>query len=54
MTPKQQGKPSAVRIALTDDQKKQGTAASGEEVTTLELTAQELEGRIAPIIIIGG
>jgi hypothetical protein len=37
-----------IRIELTDEQKKQVREASGQEVTTLEFTAQELEARIAP------
>ena len=38
-----------IRIELTEEQKKQVKEASGQDVTTLEFTAQELEARIAPI-----
>lgn len=39
-----------IRIELTPEQKKQVKEASGLDVTSLELTAQELEVRIAPLI----
>lgn len=39
-----------IRIQLTDDQKKQIKEASGEEITAIEFTAQELEDRIAPAV----
>ena len=39
-----------IRIQLTDEQKKQIKEASGEEITAIEFTAQELEDRIAPVI----
>jgi len=42
-----------IRIELTTDQKKQIKDASGEDVTVLEFTAQELEDRIAPLMIKG-
>ena len=38
----------SIRIELTEDQKKQIKAASGEDVAALEFTAEELEQRIAP------
>jgi hypothetical protein len=38
-----------IRIELTAEQKKQIKEASGEDVQAIELTAQELEDRIAPI-----
>lgn len=41
-----------IRIELTAEQKKQIKDASGEEVQAIELTAQELEDRIAPIRVI--
>jgi hypothetical protein len=41
-------KKDTIRIELTDDQKKQIKAASGRDVAALELTAEELEERIAP------
>jgi hypothetical protein len=41
-----------IRIELTAEQKKQIKDASGEEVQAIELTAQELEDRIAPLRII--
>jgi len=40
-----------IRIELTEEQKKQIKDASGEDVTALELSPQELEQRIAPIIM---
>lgn len=43
-------KPDRVRIELTEEQKKQIKEASGEEITAIEFTAQELEDRIAPVI----
>jgi len=39
-----------IRIELTVEQKKQIKDASGEDVTAIEFTAQELEDRIAPMI----
>lgn len=39
-----------IRIELTAEQKKQIKDASGEDVQAIELTAQELEDRIAPIV----
>jgi hypothetical protein len=41
---------SRVRIELTSEQRKQIKEASGEDVTALEFTAQELEDRITPVI----
>ncbi|HSQ30838.1 MAG TPA: hypothetical protein VLN49_13360 [Gemmatimonadaceae bacterium] len=40
--------PSRIRIELTDDQRSQIKQASGEDVSSLEFTVEELEGRIAP------
>jgi hypothetical protein len=40
--------PSRIRVELTTEQKQQIKDASGEEVSVLEFTAQELEERIAP------
>lgn len=37
-----------IRIQLTEEQKKQIREASGEEITAIEFTAQELEDRVAP------
>ena len=39
-----------IRIELTTEQQKQIKEASGEEVTVIEFTAQELEARIAPLL----
>jgi hypothetical protein len=39
-----------IRIELTIEQRKQIKEASGEDVTAIEFTAQELEDRIAPMI----
>ena len=38
-----------IRIELTEEQKRQIKEASGEDVTALEFTAEELEERIAPL-----
>jgi hypothetical protein len=46
-------KKDTIRIELTDDQKKQIKDASGRDVQALELTAEELEERIAPGIQLG-
>jgi hypothetical protein len=40
-----------IRIELTNEQRKQIKDASGEDVSALEFTAQQLEARIAPMII---
>ncbi|HTJ24454.1 MAG TPA: hypothetical protein VL383_18775 [Gemmatimonadaceae bacterium] len=44
-------KQDRVRIELTDEQKKQIKEASGEDVTAIEFTTEELEQRIAPLVI---
>jgi DNA-binding MarR family transcriptional regulator len=41
----------SIRIELTAEQKKQIKEASGEEVSSLEFTAEQLEQRIAPIYL---
>ena len=41
-------KQTPVRIELTPEQRKQIKDASGEDVTNLEFTIQELEERVAP------
>ena len=40
----------SIRIELTAEQKQQIKAASGEDVTVLEFTPEELEQRIAPFM----
>ena len=40
-----------VRIKLTEEQKQQIKDASGEDVSELEFSVQELEQRIAPYIV---
>ena len=40
-----------LRIELTAEQKRQIKEASGEDVSTLEFTAEQLEQRIAPMVI---
>lgn len=45
----EQKRPS-IRIELTAEQKKQIKDASGEEVSALEFTPEELEQRIAPML----
>ena len=44
-------KKETIRIELTDEQKQQIKDASGQDVQALEITAQELEQRIAPIVL---
>jgi hypothetical protein len=41
-------KRGSIRIELTEEQKKQIKAVSGEDVSALEFTPEELEQRIAP------
>ena len=41
-----------IRIELTEEQKKAVKEASGEEISVIEFTAQELEDRIAPIRLV--
>ena len=43
-------KPDRVRIELTEEQKKQIKEASGEDVSDIEFTVQELEQRITPLL----
>jgi hypothetical protein len=43
-------KEARIRIELTNEQRQQIKAQSGEDVSALEFTAQELEQRIAPLI----
>jgi hypothetical protein len=45
-----QNKDARIRIELTNEQRQQIKAQSGEDVSALEFTAQELEQRIAPLI----
>ena len=44
-------KRKSIRIELTAEQKRQIKEASGEDVSTLEFTAEQLEQRIAPMVI---
>jgi hypothetical protein len=41
------------RITLTPEQKEQVRKATGKEANTIELTAEQLEERIAPMTIAG-
>ena len=41
-------KQTPVRIELTPEQKKQIKEQSGEDISNLEFTVQELEERVAP------
>ena len=43
-----------IRLELTEEQKAQVKAATGKDARALELDAQELEDRIAPIKPIPG
>jgi hypothetical protein len=43
-----ENKPSFVRIALTEEQKAQVRTETGKDAEAIELSAQELEERIAP------
>ena len=40
--------PNFVRLSLTEEQKSQVRATTGKEVEAIELSAKELEERIAP------
>ena len=42
------GKPNFVRLQLTDDQKAHVRKTTGVEADSIELSARELEERIAP------
>jgi hypothetical protein len=58
MTSEPHGKPTAVRIELTDDQKQRVASALGDGRLAagnlaLELTAEELERRVLPGINLG-
>jgi hypothetical protein len=48
-----ENKKDRIRIELTAEQKKQIKDSSGEDVQAIELTAQELEDRIAPVSYLG-
>jgi hypothetical protein len=39
-----------IRLELTEEQKAQIKAATGKDARTLELNAEELEDRIAPMV----
>ena len=39
-----------VKIELTPEQRKQIKEASGEEVSTIEFTVEQLEDRVAPVM----
>ena len=43
------GTPAFVRLVLTDDQRAQVRTSVGLDAEAIELTAQELEERIAPL-----
>jgi hypothetical protein len=43
-----ENKPSFVRINLSEEQKQQVRAETGKDAEAVELTAKELEERIAP------
>ena len=45
--------PSRVRIQLTPEQRKQIEQATGEQIATLEFTVEELEQRVAPLVMKG-
>ena len=47
-----ENKPNFVRIALTEDQKAQVRAETGKDAEAIELSAKELEERIAPMFMI--
>jgi hypothetical protein len=42
--------PRTIKIELTSEQREQLRKATGTEVAWLELTAEELEERIAPLV----
>jgi len=39
-----------IRIELTEEQRKQIKDAGGKDVAAIELTVQELEARVAPLM----
>ena len=41
-----------VRIDLTSEQKEQVKAATEKDAAAIELTVQELEARIAPVVLL--
>lgn len=41
-----------VRISLTAEQKEQLKTATGKDAEAIELTVQELEERVAPIMVL--
>jgi hypothetical protein len=43
-----ENKPNFVRLSLNEEQKQQVRAETGKEAEAVELTAKELEERIAP------
>jgi hypothetical protein len=43
--------PNIVKIQLTEQQRKQIKEASGEEISSLEFSADQLEDRVAPLIV---
>jgi hypothetical protein len=52
MTQPQDKHDEVVRIELNDEQKAQVKSATGKDVDSIELNAQELEERIAPSYLI--
>jgi hypothetical protein len=46
--PRTTGKPDFVRLTLTEEQKRQVRNTTGVEAEAIELSARELEERIAP------
>ena len=44
-------KRKSIRIELTAEQKRQIKEASGEDISALEFTAEQLEQRIAPMVL---
>jgi hypothetical protein len=51
MSNQNQNEKTIVRIDLTPEQKEQVKAATDKSAEAIELTVQELEARIAPVVL---
>ena len=51
MSNENQNEKTIVRIDLTPEQKEQVKAATDKSAEAIELTVQELEARIAPVVV---
>ena len=46
-----ENKDAVVRIELTEEQKQQIREATGKDLNAVEFTAEELEQRVAPLMV---